>query len=125
AGKAIVSFRSGGHTVVPGLPGILERLGYRFDGSVEDRRSTRARRIHALLGVTTNPYFPDRDRACRSGHAALLEVPTSLHLHGFGSLERVWHRLFPMSRQQVISVYIHIDELTQPGSGRDGEATID
>src|SRR5437764_548593 len=71
AGRAIVSFRSGGHTLVPGLPGILEGLGYQFDGSVEDRRSTRTRRVHSLLGITTDAYAPDPTRACQVGDTAI------------------------------------------------------
>src|SRR5262249_49975378 len=104
AAGAIVSFRSGGHMVVPGLPGILEGLGSRFAGSVEERRGSRTRRIHAMLGSTTDPSSPDRLCACRPGNAALLEVPTSLHLHDFASLQRVWPHLFPTDRQRVISV---------------------
>jgi hypothetical protein len=125
AGRPIVSFRSGGHIVVPGLPGILQELDYLFDGSVEDRRTSRWRRLHSICGLTTDAYHPSPTSVVQEGSSSVLEVPTSFHLHDFGALQRKWQRLLPTRRQQVISVYIHIAELTTPRSGPNKAAEID
>jgi hypothetical protein len=113
--RPVVAFRSGGHLRVPGLPGLLAGMGYRFDGSVEDRRHSRLRRIHALFGFGVDAYRPTPADICRIGKCDLVEVPTSLHLHDFDNLVRAWRSFFPAGRQRVLSAYIHIDELTRPG----------
>jgi hypothetical protein len=123
--REVVSFRSGGHIAVPALPRILDELGYRCDGSVEDRRSSFWRRMHTMVSWSTDAYHPRPDSLLQVGDCPVLEIPTSLHLHGFDALQRVWPRLFPRRHQRVISVYLHIDELTQPQSGSDSAACID
>jgi hypothetical protein len=124
-GREVVSFRSGGHIAVPALPRILTELGFRFDGSVEDRRSSFWRRAHTMVLRSTDAYHPQPGSLLHVGDSPILEVPTSLHLHGFEALRAVWSRLFPLRHQRVISVYLHIDELTQPQAGANASARID
>ncbi len=112
--KPIASFRSGGHTLVPGLPTILQSLGYRADLSVEDRRRPLFRYLSSLLGFTSGPYRPDATLANQKGDLDILEIPTSLHLHDFDRLESKLSRFLVPGRNQVLSLYIHIDELTRP-----------
>lgn len=112
--KPVASFRSGGHTLIPGLPGVLQELGYRADLSVEDRRRPALRRLQGLFGFVTGPFHPDTRMANRQGGLKLWEIPTSLHLHDFERLEHQIQRFLCRGRQRVLSIYIHIDELTVP-----------
>jgi len=116
--KPVTSFRSGGHTLVPGLPEILQALGYSADLSIEDRRRPILRAIQGALGYATGPFHPDREMANRQGDLAIWEIPTSLHLHDFDRLESRLARFLVRGRRQVLSVYIHIDELTVPQKDR-------
>jgi hypothetical protein len=85
-----VSFRMGRFNIGPKVLSILERSGFRVDGSIAPMRRYYGgpERLDGLV----DPYFPDRGNPYRPGDSSILEVPMTIVpvVKGLGSmLERL------------------------------------
>jgi len=92
-GCSPVSFRMGRFNIGPKMLAVLERTGFRVDGSIAPMRRYYGgpERLDGLL----DPYFPDRDDPYRPGNSPILEVPMTIVpvVPGLGSLlERMGRR---------------------------------
>ncbi|MEE2710304.1 MAG: hypothetical protein VYA69_11980 [Gemmatimonadota bacterium] len=122
-----VSFRGGSFLQVPYLPEILDSHGYGMDSTYTLPNKWR--------GLTTRPAQPYRCRPenfAEIGDSRIVEFPTHFRVGGkrFSWLiDRVilFHAAYLAGGTQstYLTLYLHIDELTLPGSGRDADADVD
>lgn len=90
AGSSPVSFRMGRFNIGPKMLSVLERSGFRVDGSVAPMR--RYYGGPERLDGPVDPYFADRRDPYRPGDSPILEVPMTIVpvVKGLGSmLERL------------------------------------
>jgi hypothetical protein len=126
-GNAPVSFRGGGFLRVPFLPGILERCGYMTDATHIEPKVLRR-----LLAVPAQPYRCDPASASGSGSSGIIEFPTHFRVTSpatFRFIDRLLachvRSLLNRFHTSFLNLYLHIDELTLPGSGRHEHAQLD
>lgn len=76
AGHTPMSFRMGRFNIGPKMLSILERTGFRVDGSIAPMRRYYGgpERLDGLV----DPYFPDRADPYRAGDSPVLEVPMTI-----------------------------------------------
>lgn len=121
------AFRSGGFLRVPSLPAVLEAHGYTADATY-----TEARLPRRLVASPAQPYRCDPGDLSRPGTSHVIEFPTHFRVTGRTVpwlVDRlVVHHARTLSRREsdtFLTLYLHIDELTRPGSGHDERAEVD
>lgn len=126
-GVTPVSFRGGAFLQVPRLPELLERYGYQNDATCMEPRLLRR-----LLGNPAQPYRCHPASTLRAGTSAIVEFPTHFRITApstrpFIDRFTVFHakNLIRRFHTSFLNLYLHIDELTLPGSGRNETARLD
>lgn len=121
------AFRSGGFLRVPSLPAVLEARGYSVDASHIEALLPRR-----FLSSPVQPYRCDRDNLARPGASNIIEFPTHFRIAGrivpwFVNRTVIHHaqRLSRCDGDAFLTLYLHIDELTIPGSGRNEQTDVD
>lgn len=123
------SFRSGGFAYVPKLPLILQAQGY----SVDSSNSTKLSRWQAYFWILADPYRCDLVNLRKPGQSNIIEFPVFFHPVSLlqGDLKHTLARRLFWGREAIhlsptfTTIYMHIDELTNPKTGPDDKTQID
>jgi hypothetical protein len=93
-----VSYRAGRNGLDGRTLGILERLHYSVDTSVDPLFNERRKGGRTFAGAPIAPYFPDSRDVCREGAARILEIPitSATQPHLPKALEAFYTRLPPL-----------------------------
>lgn len=142
------SFRGGSFLYVDKLARVLTDASIRCDSTVlwnrchrlnPERTGKRAEptlgrvtsRMHRLVGRLPRPYFTDGEDVEAGGDSDLLELPVFYNpLDLTSPWQRILHRTVLGraalgSRHQVVSLFLHIDEITRVDSGPDERCRLD